>query len=228
MKLSQDKVKTSKTVEDPKKEKKQGSFLKKMKKSLYGDIPVSDEKSEGRKETKKPVSDVPGKTYTGNDAKSDPKKEASGNHKEDKHTYHKKTHRPVPEDPDEDPTLHMFKNIKEHEKLQSLRKRKDKIIKVTAIITSILLIIIGILYSITPNEKVASNVIFGERAMFSVLLILIAFMILAAVFASRLLEHKLLKGIHQDLENIEGKQNKNGQEDTGIDPNIQRMNKKNK
>lgn len=227
MKLSQDKGKTSKTGEDPKKEERNGSFFKRMKTSLQFDIPVSDEKSKGRKETKKTVSDVPGKNSTGNGAKSDPNKEASGKHKEDKHTYYEKTHRSVSTNPDEDPTLYMFKNIKEHEKLQSLRKRKDKIIKITAIITSILLIIIGILYSITPNEKVASNVIFGERAMFSVLLILIAFMILAAVFASRLLEHKLLKGIHEDLENIEGKQN-NGQEDTGIDPIIQRMNKKNK
>jgi hypothetical protein len=139
----------------------------------------------------------------------------------------KNTHGKVPENPEEDPTIYMFKNFKEHEKLQALRKRKSTIIKITAITTSIILIIIGIIYSLTPDERVASNVIFGERAMFSVFLILVAFMILVAVFASKLLEGKYLKSIHQNLQMMEGK-GKDEEKDSGTDPIVQRMNKKNK
>jgi hypothetical protein len=139
----------------------------------------------------------------------------------------KNAHRKVPENPEEDPALYMFKNFKEHEKLQYLRERKSTIIKITAITTSIILIIIGIIYSLTPDERVASNVIFGERAMFSVFLILVAFMILAAVFASKLMEGKYLKSIHQNLQMVEGK-GKDEEKDSGTDPIVQRMNKKNK
>ena len=235
--MSQDTGKSSKTEDSSKEIKSSGSFLQNLKSSLFGEIDMNEDKKieSGREISESSYRNEPS---PGKDPVHS-KEQLSGG----KESYSKKetvlgiepiskktdrNSRNVSSGPDEDPTINMFKNIKEHEKLQSLRKRKNKIIKVVAIITSILLIFIGIILSITPNEKVASNVIFGERAMFSVLLILIAFMILAAVFASRLLQAKFLKGIHEDLEIVEGKKIKEDQKDTGTDPIIERMNKKNK
>lgn len=114
----------------------------------------------------------------------------------------------IAETSEEEPTLHIVEDIKSHEIAQWLRKRKEKIIKGVAITISAILILIAIIYSLTPTEQVASNVIFGEGAMFSVFLVLVAFLILAAVFARRLLEGKFLREIHQNLEIVEGKREK--------------------
>ncbi|HTX60950.1 MAG TPA: hypothetical protein VMC48_01455 [Methanobacterium sp.] len=188
------------------KKKTGGSFLKDLKNSLTGDIP---QKSENK--TKEPVSNTA--SSKGKTVDSPEKKSKKGQ---------------VPEKPEDDPTIHLFKNLKEHEKLNSLRKRKSTIIKITASIVSVILIIIGIIYSLVPDERVASNVIFGERAMFSVFLILVALMILAAAFASKLLEGKYLRNIRRDLEVVEGKKSKAEKKNSGTDPITERRDKKKK
>lgn len=129
---------------------------------------------------------------------------------------------------DEDSVFHLIENFKAHEKVQLLSRRKAKIIKAVAITVSFVLIIIAIIYGLGPTEEVASNVIFGERAMFSVFLVLVAFLILAAVFAGRLLEGKYLKSIHQDLEIVEGKRQKDDDKNSSHDPTIESMNKRDK
>lgn len=109
----------------------------------------------------------------------------------------------------EDPAFNFINNLKEHERFASLRKKKDTIFKILASIISIALILTGVVYSFGPTTQVASNVIFGERAMFSVFLIMVGFLILAAVFANRLLEGRFLRNIRQDLEIVEGKKQNN-------------------
>jgi hypothetical protein len=131
------------------------------------------------------------------------------------------------QNPEEDPAIHFINNLKDHERVLSVREKKDSIIKVAASVISIILIIMGIIYSFGRTQEVASNVIFGERAMFSVFLILVGFLILAAVFASRLLEGKFLKNIRHDLEMVEGK-NQNNEKNPHPDPKKQSTNKKNK
>lgn len=196
------------------KNKRGNSFLKNLKFSLNGEYKIKN----GNKDK------ITEKTPEKPSNSSDPTKKTE---KQSKPPKAKKNNKKATESPEEDPTIYMFKNIKEHEKLSSLRNKKNTIIKITAITISIILIIIGIIYSLTPDEKVASNVIFGERAMFSVFLILAAFMILAAVYARKLLEGKYLKNIHQNLEIVEGK-GKDNEKDPGTDPIVQRRNKKNK
>ncbi len=125
--------------------------------------------------------------------------------KQDKEDKKEKGSKKIPQNSEEDPTLYFIDGLKDHEKVQSIREKKKSILKAIAIVVSIILIIIAVVYSLGPTEEVASNVIFGERAMFSVLLILIAFLILSAVFASKLREHKFFKKINKDLEILEGK-----------------------
>lgn len=145
----------------------------------------------------------------------------------------KKTENKVHEEQKEDPALNILEDIKLHRVVQWLKKRKEKVIKAIAITISVILFVIAIIYSLTPAEQVASNVIFGEQAMFSVLLIMVAVLMLAAVFANRLLEGKYFKDIHKDLEIVEGKREKDNHkgkdnQKSHHDPVIERMNKKNK
>lgn len=169
------------------------------------------------------------KESTDTDGKSNEKTAVKGK-SSTSHTK-KKAEKKVHEEQKEDPALNIIEEIKSHKVVQWLRKRKEKVIKAVAITISVILFVIAIIYSLTPTEQVASNVIFGERAMFSVLLIMVAVLILAAVFANRLLEGKYFKDIHKDLEIVEGKREKDnhkGKDDqkSHHDPIIERMNKK--
>lgn len=198
--------------DDQKKKKTNGtSFLRSLTDSLT-DKRIQKQETEDNPTVSKPGT---GKftERTSNSPKKVKKKEKDG--KEDKE---------LP--PEKDPSLYIIYNFKDHEKVQSLRKKKNSILKVIAITISIILIIIAVVYSLSPTEQVASNVIFGERAMFSVLLILVALLILSAVFAGKLLEGKLLKNIRQDLEIVEGKKQKDDQIKSNHDP-MESMNKKN-
>jgi hypothetical protein len=201
---------------DKKKKKSKNSFFKNLKGILSGESGIEEDKKGDNQTDHKTSSDASVKVKN---------KISDSTKKPDKAKDKPKQDSPNPE---EDPTIYLFNNFKDHEKIQSLRKRKETIIKVTASIVSVILIIIGIVYSITPNENVASNVIFGERAMFSAFLILIAFLILAAVFSRRLLEGKYLKNIHKDLEIAEGKKPKDQPKNSHPDHIIEGMNKKNK
>jgi hypothetical protein len=65
-------------------------------------------------------------------------------------------------------------------------------------------------YSLTGSSaQVASNVLFGDRAMFSALLVLIGSLIIATVFARELREVTFLKTIYNELETHEGNSHKN-------------------
>lgn len=231
--MSTEAEKTQKSEKKPDKKNKKGkkSFFRNLKGSLLGDSEINGNKDRNQKTQQKTSSDT-----SVTDETSDSPKKRDDTGKPDTSSKPVNTNKPDnkenkskndPENSD-DPTLYLFNNFKGSVKFQSLRKRKDKIIKITASIVSILLIIIGIVYSIVPNENVASNVIFGERAMLSAFLILIAILILAAVFSRRLLEGKYLKNIHKDLEIAEGKKPRDETRNSHPDPIIERMNKKNK
>ncbi len=139
----------------------------------------------------------------------------------------------APQTSEEDSSPYFINDFKAHQRFQSLRERKSTIIKAVAITVGIILIVMGIFYVLSPVDQVASNVIFGERAMFGVFLILAAILILAAVFASRLLEARYIKDIYHDLEIVEGKNQKDDHENSQYensnhDPLVERVNKKDK
>lgn len=217
----------SKEKDAGKEKKSKNSFFQSLKeiftgggigKSEEGKIQESSEATTGKPKDKTPVKD---KISTSPQKEKTEKKAAT------------KTEKKAPEDQEEEQALSIIEDIKSHEIAQWLRKRKEKVIKAVAITISAILIIIAIIYSLTPTEQVASNVVFGEGAMFSVFLVMVAFLILAAVFASRLLEGKYLKDIHKDLEIVEGKREKDdhkGKDNrkSNHDPIIERMNKKDK
>ncbi len=223
--MSTEAEKTPKSEKKPdgKNKKSKNSFLKNLKGSLLGESGSNEDKKGDYKTDHKSSSNASVK-----DEISDYPKQPEKAVKRSKADNAKVKHKKESENQEEDPALYLFNNFKEHEKLQSFKKRKDTIIKVSASIVSVLLIIVGILYSITPNENVASNVIFGERAMFSAFLILVAVLILAAVFSRKLLQGKYLKNIHKDLKIAEGKTTNDEEKNSHSDPIIERMNKKNK
>ena len=225
--MSTEAEKTPKSGKKPDEKKKKGknSFFKNLKASLFGETVNEEDKKVDQKSDQKTSSDASVKVK---DEISNSPKQPEINEKKPNADKVKVKYDKTSENQEEDPALYLFNNFKEHEKLQSFRKKKDTIIRVTASIVSILLIIIGIVYSITPNENVASNVIFGERAMFSAFLILVAFLILAAVFSKKLLHGKYLKNIHKDLKIAEGKTPNDEEKNSHPDPIIERTNKKNK
>ena len=104
----------------------------------------------------------------------------------------------------------VINNLKKYYAGKFLKEKKNVLIKAIALVFGILLIIYGVTYSLTGSSaQVASNVLFGDRAMFSALLVLIGSLLIATVFARELREVTFLKTIYNELETHEGNSHKN-------------------
>lgn len=99
--------------------------------------------------------------------------------------------------------------LKEHlmhyKSFRNLISKKTLIMEVAATVIGAVLIIYGVINSFVSVDKVADNVVFGERAMISVFFILIGVLLMAAAFARKLLSTSFLNKIHSELEVAEGR-----------------------
>jgi hypothetical protein len=99
--------------------------------------------------------------------------------------------------------------LKEHlmhyKSFRNLISKKTLIMEVAATVIGAALIIYGVINSFVSVDKVADNVVFGERAMISVFFILIGVLLMAAAFARKLLSTSFLNKIHSELEVAEGR-----------------------
>ena len=104
-------------------------------------------------------------------------------------------------------------NLKNYYAVKFLGEKKNIIIRVIALVFGILFIVYGVIFSFTGSSvQVASNVLFGDRAMFSALLVLIGSLIIATVFARELREVTFLKTLYNELETFEGDTQRNKDE----------------
>ena len=85
-----------------------------------------------------------------------------------------------------------------------LKTKKDKIIKVTAILVGGFLVFYGLVLISASTTKVADNVIFGEDATLYAFLVLLGILIIVAAFSQRILEKTSLNKIQSELEVDEG------------------------
>ncbi len=92
-----------------------------------------------------------------------------------------------------------------HDSIDSLKNKKDKIIKAAAILIGGFLIVYGLILISASVTKVADNVIFGEGAILSAFLILLGILIIVAAFAQSILNKTFLNKIHTELEVAEGR-----------------------
>ena len=92
-----------------------------------------------------------------------------------------------------------------HDSINSLKNKKDKIIKASALLIGGFLIVYGLILISTSVTKVADNVIFGEGATLSAFLILVGILIIVAAFAQSILNKTFLNKIHTELEVAEGR-----------------------
>lgn len=90
------------------------------------------------------------------------------------------------------------------DKLKNIKSGKNKLVMGICLFVGALLIILGVLQMIDSPDKVADNVIFGERAVFSVFLILMGILVIAGVFARKFLDKSFFEGINKEIESRDG------------------------
>lgn len=112
-----------------------------------------------------------------------------------------------------------------HKTIESIKSKKDKIIKYCALLIGIFLIIYGLFLISGSVTRVADNVIFGEKAMLSTFLILLGFLIIVAAYAKTILNKTFLNKIHDQLEVAEGR-NKSDKDSKKVDVNDNKIGKK--
>lgn len=96
-------------------------------------------------------------------------------------------------------------NIFGHKAFDKLKSKKDKIVKYGALLIGVFLIIYGLVLISSSVTRVADNVIFGEKAMWSTFLILLGVLVILAAFAKTILNKTFLNKIHTQLEVAEGR-----------------------
>jgi hypothetical protein len=119
------------------------------------------------------------------------------------------------------PTVEDFLKILNIEDIES---GKNKLKMITGIIAGLILILAGIFFVIGNSETVADNVIFGEKAVFSVFLILVGILIISISLAQKFLDKSFFKGITKEIESDKGSSSNPNEKDIRGD-NINRNNR---
>ena len=127
----------------------------------------------------------------------------------------------------EDQSFHVA-DIIGQDYLESIKTKKDRILKVAAILIGGILILYGLVLISESVTKVADNVIFGEKAMLSTFLILLGVLIIVAAYAQRILNRTFLNKIHTELEVAEGKSDSDDGSKKVQDENCNKVSKDNK
>ena len=116
----------------------------------------------------------------------------------------------------------------EHDFVNFLKTRKDRIIKGAALLIGGLLILYGLVIISASVTKVADNVIFGEEATLAAFLMLLGVLIIVAAFAQRILDRTFLSKINKELEVTEGKSKSDANSKEVKDENANKVEKDNK
>ncbi|GAB4308218.1 MAG: hypothetical protein Kow0019_04550 [Methanobacteriaceae archaeon] len=87
----------------------------------------------------------------------------------------------------------------EHKIIDSLKSGRFKWVNIIILVIGIILIISGIFILSGSSEKVADNVVFGERAVLAVFIILIGIIIVAIAMAYKLLNKTFLDKLFKDI-----------------------------
>ena len=109
--------------------------------------------------------------------------------------------------------FHFSQELMKFNFYRKLQSDKEQVLQISGGIVGAIFIIAGILYLLGSTIRVADNVIFGERAVISAFLILVGVLIIAGIFASRLVEGSFLKSIHSELEVAEDHHSKDNSKD---------------
>ncbi|MFZ0441327.1 MAG: hypothetical protein WAL81_01690 [Methanobacterium sp.] len=169
-------------------------------------------------ETEKPSDNKKSKTKTPDKPKNSYKRKSSSD-SDKKETSHE------PGKGDND-TFHIPGS--EHDFVNFLKTRKDRIIKGAALLIGGLLILYGLVIISASVTKVADNVIFGEEATLAAFLMLLGVLIIVAAFAQRILDRTFLSKINKELEVTEGRSKSDANSKEVKDENANKVEKDNK
>ena len=156
-------------------------------------------------------------TKTHDNPKSSPKQKSSKNsNKEETSQEHV-----------DDNTFHI-PGLSEHNFINLINNKRDRIIKVVALLIGGLLILYGLVIISASVTKVADNVIFGEEATLAVFLMLLGVLIIVAAFAQRILDKTFLSKINTELDVTEERSKSDANSKKGKDENANKVDNDNK
>ncbi|WP_414470093.1 hypothetical protein [Methanobacterium sp. ACI-7] len=109
-----------------------------------------------------------------------------------------------PETKEENHSAHSFPMLSDifgSEKIEEIKSGKSKLLLGIGVLAGLLFILLGIIIiTMGSADRVADNVVFGEKEVFSVFLILLGIIIMACTFAYRYMGKLFFKGIDGAIE----------------------------
>lgn len=124
----------------------------------------------------------------------------------------------------EDHAFPMVGDFLSSDRIKKIKSGDSRLITGIGIFVGALFIIFGIVSMMNSPDRVADNVVFGEKAVFSVFLILIGILIMAGVLARRFLDKSFFQRINKEIEVGNGTSSNSTKENIERD-NINRNNR---
>ncbi|MGZ7067372.1 MAG: DUF308 domain-containing protein [Methanobacterium sp.] len=126
---------------------------------------------------------------------------------------------------DNDPhSFPLLSDIIGSKRAQNIKSRKSTILVIIGVIVGVLFIVLGAVMIMGSAERVADNVAFGEKEVFSVFLILIGVIIIACSFAYKFVGKSFFKEIDDEVNSYDEKSSPSAKNNIKKD-NINRDNK---
>lgn len=118
----------------------------------------------------------------------------------------------------------MISDFLSPQKIKEIKSGKSKLLMIIGISVGLLLIVLGAISMMGSADRIADNVVFGEKEVFSVFLILVGIILIASSLAYKFLGKSFFKEIEDDVESHNKKSSSSTKTDTKKD-NINRDNK---
>ena len=118
----------------------------------------------------------------------------------------------------------MISDLLGPQRVKDIKSGKSKLLMGIGIFAGLLLIIFGAIMTMGSADRIADNVVFGEKEVFSVFLILIGVLLIACSFAYKFLGKSFFKGINEDIESY-NKTSSDSTKDNIKEDNINRNNR---
>ena len=124
-------------------------------------------------------------------------------HEDDKGKKESEDSKTNEEEKDNSHVFPILSDILGSERIKDIRSGKSKLLMGIGIFVGLLLIIFGAIMTMGSADRIADNVIFGEREIFSVFLILVGILLIACSFAYKFLGKSFFKGIDENIESYD-------------------------
>lgn len=108
-------------------------------------------------------------------------------------------------------------NVKFNQFKTSIQEDRQKLFTMIGLLLAVILILLGISFLFGTSDKVSDNVVFGEKSVTSAFFVIIGLLIIAGIYAPKIIGKTSFDNIYQEMKGVEEKSSKKDGTDSKAD-----------